>query len=188
MSTMNPMIAVVSHQKNVLSAPSYAYIIENADDNGFTYQPDDRYGIVWFKGSQNLFASMDPTENNRVNFGNVSAYGGYVRKFVNTGIADDAHEAFAYLYYPSTKDLYCVMFNVDEARFGGIVIRPASDHYPMIQKFARHQYLMTRWRRITPLIGKWALFFNRLYTEVTYRPGNKGALAAGANFQMFASY
>jgi hypothetical protein len=182
-----PMISLVSHKRNVLVAPSYAYIIENIHDNGFTYRPGDRYSIVWFRGFQNLFATTDPIENNRVDFGNIDMWGGCVRKFINTGETDDGHEAFAYLYYPSTKDLYCIALNADEARFGGIVVQPAI-YNPIVQKFERFQYLMNKWRRLTPLIGKWALFFNQIYTEVTYRPGNQGALAAASNFKPYAAY
>jgi hypothetical protein len=183
---MPQMIAVVSHKKNVDQTPSYAYIIEDTEDNGFTYQPGDRYGIVWFKGS-NLYADIDPTEDNQVQFGNASVYGGCVRQFVKTNKSDGGHNTFTYVYYPKTKDLYCIALNADEARFGGIVVSPASYH-PLVKKFTRHQYLMNKWRRITPLIGKWALFFNQLYTEVTYRPGNQGALSAGANFATLSSY
>ena len=110
-----------------------------------------------------------------------------MRHFVSTGITDSGHEAFAYLYYPSTKYLYCVVLYADEARFGGIVVQPDVQH-PLVKKFVRHQYLMTMWRRLTPLIGKWALFFNQLYSEVAYRPGNSGALSAAQNFQAIASY
>ena len=180
------MIAVVSHKKNVPDVPSYACIIKDIEDNGFTYQSGDRYPIVWFKGFQYLFASMDPTENNRVDFGNVNVWGGCVRKFINTGITDDEHEAFAYIYYPVTKDLYCIALHADEARFGGIVVQPAKYH-SLVKKFTRHQYLMNKWRRLTPIIGKWTIFFNQFYAEVTYRPGNQGALAAAANFKTCAS-
>lgn len=174
------MIAVVSHKKNVPIAPPYAYSIKNTEDNGFTYQQDQRYGIVWFKGSQ-LYANVDRTEANRVDFENINMWGGCVRKFINTGQSDNKHEAFTYVYYPDTKDLYCIALNADEARFGGIVVQPANDH-PLVKKFTKHQYLMNKWRRLTPLIGKWALFFNQTYTEITYRPGNQGALSACANF------
>ena len=44
------MIAIISHKKNVPVVPSYAYSIKDTNDNGFTYQPGNRYGIVWFKG------------------------------------------------------------------------------------------------------------------------------------------
>ena len=37
---------------------------------------------------------------------------------------------------------------------------------------------MNKWRKLTPFIGKWSHFFNLLYTEVTYRPGNQGAINA----------
>jgi hypothetical protein len=178
---MVQMIAVVSHKKNVDTAPLYAYSIQNPEDNGFTYQPGDRYGIVWFKGFNNLFAGIDPIEVNRVDFGNASMWGGCVRKFINSDQSDNKHEAFTYVYYPDTKDLYCIALNADEARFGGIVVSPASYH-PLVKKFTRHQYLMNKWRRLTPLIGKWASFFNQTYTEVTYRQGNQGALAAENNF------
>ena len=137
------MIAIINHQKNVSRAPPYAHIIENIEDNGFTYQPGNRYPIVWFKGFHNLFASVDPTENNCVNFGNTSAFGEFVRNFVNTGITDDGHEAFAYIYYPVTKDLYCIALHADEARFGGIVLQPAHNH-PLVKKFTRHHYLMNK--------------------------------------------
>lgn len=181
------MIAIVNHQKNVQVAPSYACLIHDSKDNGFTYQPDSRYSVVWFKGFHYLFSTISPIKNNRIDFGNRSYGGGCVRKFVNTGIIDNEHEAFAYIYYPSTKDLYCVALNADEARFGGIVVQPNLYH-PMVQKFVRHKNLMTKWRRLTPLIGKWALFFNQFYAEVAYRPENSGALAAAANFKAIASY
>ena len=180
------MLAVVSHKKNVEPAPLYAYIIEDTEDNGFTYQPGDRYGIVWFKGS-NLYAYIEPCEENQVEFSNMSIWGGCVRRFVNTNKSDEGHNVFTYVYYPKTKDLYCIALNGDEARFGGIVITPASRH-PMVEKFTRHQYLMNKWRQLTPLIGKWALFFNQLYTEVTYRPGNLGALTVGAEFKILSAY
>jgi hypothetical protein len=182
---MPEMIALVSHQKNVSSAPPYAYCIKNVEDNGFTYQPGNRYGIVWFKGSK-FYANIDPIEDNLVNFENLDIWGGCVRKFINTGQSDNKHEAFTYVYYPDTKDLYCIALNADEARFGGIVVSPAL-HHPLVKKFTRHKYLMNKWRRLTPLVGKWASFFNQTYTEVTYRPGNQGALAASANFMTLSA-
>ena len=175
------MIAVVSHTKNVVTAPSYAYIIENNEDNGFTYQTGDRYDVVWFKQSK-LYAQNEPCDEDEVEFGNAGIWGGCVRRFVKTNNCDGGHNAFTYVYYPKTKDLYCIALNADEAKFGGIVVTPASWH-PLVEKFSRHQYLMNKWRKLTPLIGKWSLFFNLLYTEVTYRPGNLGAINAFVEFK-----
>ena len=119
------MIAVVSHKKDINVAPSYAYIIEDVDDNGFTYQSNDRYSIVWFKQSK-FYAYNEPCEENEVEFINEGIWGGYIRRFVKTNNCDKGHNTFTYIYYPKTKDLYCIALNADEARFGGIVIIPAS--------------------------------------------------------------
>jgi len=178
---MSQMISVVRHAKNIMIAPSYAYIIEDNEDNGFTYQNGDRYDVVWFKQSK-LYAYNEPCDEGEVEFGNAGMWGGCVRRFVKTNECDEGHNAFTYVYYPKTKDLYCIALNADEARFGGIVVTPAYWH-PLVEKFSRHQYLMNKWRKLTPLIGKWSLFFNLLYTEVTYRPGNLGALSALIEFE-----
>jgi len=174
------MIAVVSHTKNVMNAPSYAYSIDDTTDNGFTYQPGDRYDVVWFKQSK-LYQYNEPCEEDEIEFSNAGFWGGCIRRFIKTNKSDEGHNAFTYVYYPKTKDLYCIALNADEARFGGIVVTPASWH-PMVKKFTRHQYLMNKWRKVTPLVGKWSLFFNQLYMEVTYRPGNLGAVSAAVEF------
>jgi len=180
------MIAIISHKKNVPVVPSYAYSIKDTNDNGFTYQPGNRYGIVWFKGS-NLYANINAIESNRVYFENADIMGGCIRKFINSNKSDNKNEAFTYIYYPDKKDLYCIALNANEGRFGGIVIQPELNHY-LVKKFTRHQYLMNKWRRLTPLIGKWALFFNQTYSEITYRPGNSGALSAGINYAILSGY
>lgn len=171
-------IAVISCQKNILNAPEYSHIIKNRDENGFD-MIGGRYPIVWRHNK--LFGSIDPSDSNQICFGNTSAYGGCVRKF-NNGVIDYSHEAFTYIYYPSTKELYCIGLCADEARFGGIVVMPM-----MKRDLARHRvkYLMNKWRRLTPLIGKWALFFNQFYTEVTYRPGNLGSQSAIYNLKKY---
>ena len=175
------MIGVVSHQKNIEPAPSYAYIIKDNEDNGFTYHPGDRYDVVWSKNSK-LYAYNEPCEENEVEFNNQGIWGGCVRTFVNKNKYDGDYNAFTYVYYTKTKDLYCIALKVDEARFGGLVVTPASWH-PLVKKFTRHQYLMNKWCKLTPLIGKWSLFFNILYTEITYRPGNLGANSAFIEFK-----
>lgn len=178
------MIAIVSHKKNINVAPSYAYIIEDTEDNGFTYNPDNGYGVVWIKHSK-LYADIDPCDDNLIYFSNTSIYGGCIRTFQNTIICkfDENHDAFTYIYYPNSKDLYCIALSAAEACFGGIVIRPVAYNNPLVKKYIRHQYLMNKWRKLTPLIGKWSLFFNNLYTEVTYRPGNLGALTTKDEFE-----
>ena len=67
-------------------------------------------------------------------------------------------EAFTYIYYESTKELYCLALRAAEARFGGVVIGPNNDNL-LVKKFNRHRYLMNKLRRLVPLIGKLALFF-----------------------------
>ena len=182
------MFAVVSHTKNVMTAPDYAYNIDDNEDNGFTYQNGDRYGVVWFKESK-MYAYNEPNEENEVEFGFVVDAGtwtGCIRRYVKTNDYDTGNTAFTYVYYPKTKDLYCIAVDVDTrdktSIYSVIVVTPASWH-PMVQKFSRHQYLMNKWRKLTPLIGKWSLFFNLLYTEVTYRPGNVGATNAFMEFK-----
>ena len=172
--TNRSKISVVSYQKNIMNAPPYAYIINNINDNGFTYQPEDRYQVVWFKGQHNLFSIDTPLDVNRVEFNNENMFGGCVRIHTNTNHRDHINESFAYIYYPLTKELYCLALNASEARFGGIVISPNYNH-PLVKKYERIKFLMNKLKRLAPIIGKWALFFNQLYTEITYRPNNLGA-------------
>ena len=125
---MPSMIAVVSHTKNVMTAPSYAYTIEDNDDNGFTYQTDHHYSIVWLKESK-LYAYNALIElMGEIEFGNEGIHFGVNRRFVNINKYDEGDNAFTYIYYPKTKDLYCIALSADEAIFGGIVVTPALDH------------------------------------------------------------
>lgn len=171
----NNNISVVSYKKNVEHAPTYANIIENRNNNGFTYQPNDRYSIEWFNGTDNLFSTIEPIIENKVRFENTSMFGGYVRIFTNSLKSDEINEAFTYIYYKLTKELYCLALIAHELRFGGIAICPDINNI-LVKKFERHEFLMNKFKRLVPLIGKWALFFNQLYTEVTYRPHNLGAI------------
>jgi len=170
----NNNISVVSYKKNIENPPEYSYIIKDRNDNGFTYQLNDRYNIVWFNGMGNLFSTIKPLEENKVYFCNENMFGGLIRVFTNTRIQDKIDEAFTYIYYESTKELYCLALRAAEARFGGVVIGPNNDNL-LVKKFNRHRYLMNKLRRLVPLIGKLALFFNQLYIEVRYRPYNSGA-------------
>ena len=74
------------------------------------------------------------------------------------------------------------VLNADEARFGGIVITPRLYH-PLVQKFTRIQYLMNKWRRLTPLIGKWVIFLIQFHDEIAYKPGNSGAKKVAEHFE-----
>ena len=186
-------IGIISCKKNVSRAPWYANIIMDENECGFNYNAGDRLGrrypITWrWREHKKLFSSLNPTINNSVTFTHDCVYGGCSRligEWTNgTGRVDNKYEAFAYLYYPSIQELHChglyaneEFVNREGAR--GIVITPMSDEYLHIY---RNQYLMNRWRRLTPLIGKWALFLKNLYTEVTYRPGNQGAQCAALEF------
>jgi len=118
------MLSSIEHQTNIMIAPSYAYVMNNQSDDGFTYKDGERYPILWNKGDECLFSKPEPTENNQIVFKNVDLTGGFVRSFINTGITDEEHNAFAYVYYPSTKDLFCLALQGNEARFGGVVIEP----------------------------------------------------------------
>ena len=42
---------------------------------------------------------------------------------------------------------------------------------------------LSRWRRCTPLVGRWAKFFREWYDEVTYRPQHSGAKRSRAEFE-----
>ena len=57
---------------------------------------------------------------------------------------------------------------------GGIVAEPVQNRKKFLHPW-----------RLTPLIGKWALFLKNLYTEITYRPGNLGAECAALEFQAY---
>ena len=111
-----------------MTAPSYAYIIEDNDDNGFTYQTDHCYSIVWFKQSKLYAYNALIEQMGEIEFGNAGIHVGVNRKFVNINKYDEGDNAFTYIYYPKTKDLYCIALSADEAIFGGIVVTPALDH------------------------------------------------------------
>ena len=189
-------IGIISLKKKINQAPWYANIVIDEDDCGFNHnyggRPERCYPITWkLNKYKKLFSSLNPTNNNNVTFTHDCVYGGCSRLIGSwidgSGEVDNQYEAFAYLYYPSTQELHChglyareEYLNREGAR--GMVIIPMPDSYLYIY---RRQYLMNRWRRLTPLIGKWALFFKNLYTEITYRPGNLGAECAALEFQAY---
>ena len=189
-------LGLISCIKNVSQAPWYANIVTNENNGGFHYnyggRLERRYPITWrLREYKKLFTSLNPTYNNSVTFTTDCVYGGCSRLIGawgnGDGEVDNEYEAFAYLYYPSTQELHCHGLYAREEFLsregaGGIVIIPMPSCYLHIH---RHQYLMDRWRRLTPLIGKWVLFLKNLYTEVTYRPGNQGAQYVALEFQAY---
>ena len=162
--------------------PDYAYIVETLDDI-WEEKPKTRYPVYWKLGCKNLYSSTDANSENQVNFCNIDISGGFKRVKVNkvNKEEDNIREAFAYVYCKSTNELLLFALFPDEARFGGIVIQPMKDT-PF--KMYRHKYLMDKWRRLTPLIAKWAIFLTRLHDEIVYRPGNSGAIKCAINFKL----
>ena len=112
-------------------------------------------------------------------------WGGFKRVHINKKEKEDnIGQAFAYVYCKSMDELLIFALSAQEARFGGIVIQPMKN--PLFKTY-RHKYLMDKWRRLTPLIAKWAIFLRRLHDEIVYRPGNSGALESAARFKLISS-
>ena len=150
--------------KNPFIIPKYAYIVETYD-NIWKEEPNTRYPIIWKLGYKNLYSSIDANINNQVDFENIDVWGGFRRLFLINMKEDKISEAFAYVYCESTKELLIFGLFAQEARFGGIVIQPMANFYDDYH-FFRHKYLMNKWRRLTPLIGKWAIFLIQLHNKV----------------------
>ena len=77
-------------------------------------------------------------------------------------------------------EILIIGLSAQEARFGGIVIQPMNYQY----KEYRIKYLINKWRRLTPLIGKWAIFLIQLHDKIIYKPGNSGAKRSAENFEL----
>ena len=165
--------------KNPFIIPKYAYIVETYDDI-WEENKNTRYPIYWTLGCKNLYSTIEANIYNQVDFGNIDIWGGFKRVFVISKIEDGIGEAFAYVYCKSTKELLILGLSAGEARFGGIVIQPMGD----LLKIYRHKYLMNKWRRLTPFIGKWTKFLIQLHDEVVYRPGNSGAVKTAEHFEI----
>ena len=89
---------------------------------------------------------------------------------------------FSHVYCKSTKELLIVGLSASEARFGGIVIQPMGN----LLKIYRHKHLMNKWRKLTPLIGKWSNYLIQLHDEVVFRPGYSGAIKTAKHFEICA--
>ena len=177
--------------KKPLIIPKYAYIVDTCDDI-WEEKPNTRYPIYWKLGCTNLYSTIDANIYNKVDFCNIDIWGGFKRVFVksisedNIGIfvekkiEDDINEAFAHVYCKSSDELLIIGLSASEARFGGIVIQPMGN----LLKIYRHKHLMNKWRRLTPLIGKWTKFLIQLHDEVVYRPGNSGATKVEKHFEI----
>ena len=46
---------------------------------------------------------------------------------------------------------------------------------------------IAHWRRIAPVVGRCAIFLKNVYTEVTFRPENRGAKRAREEFEAAAT-
>ena len=175
------MIKPIGCTKYPLKIPEYAYIVETQDDI-WEEKPGTRYPIYWKLGESNLYSTVDANVDNRVIFENIDIWGGLKRVFINTAQEDGLGEAFAYVYCKSTKELQIIALSAREARFGGIVIEPMNSSSRF--KVYRHNHLMNKWRRLTPLIGKWAILLRLLHDEIIYRPGNSGAKRVAKDFEL----
>ena len=171
-------LSIIGCQKNPIIIPKYAYIVETYDEiwqiNRMT-----RYPICWKIGCNNLYSTVEVNLYNKVVFTNIDCFGGFKRIFVNSSTEDRISEAFANVYCKSTKELLIIGLYASEARYGGIVIQPLDD----MLKVYRHKHLMNKWRKLTPLIGKWRKFLIQLHDEVVFRPGNSGAKSAYKRFR-----
>ena len=184
-----PQYGVISVMKHVRTQPWYANVLK-LEDMLFNHSPGSRYPLTLGVHHLKMYSTMKPEyDKDQVMFENADAFGGWQRVFVNApvrGTNDYNHEAYMCIYYPIVQELYWVGIRADEARFGGIVHEPMC-FGSLIMKIERTKFLMNRWRIITPLVGKWAIFMKRLYTEITYRPGHQGALTTKEHFGQCAS-
>ena len=173
-----PQYGVISSQKNVRIQPWYANVLK-LEDMLFNHNPGTRYPLTRGVHYLKMYSNMKPeSDKDQVIFSNADLYGGCQRVFINAlvrGTNDYNHEAYICIYYSTVQELYWVGIRGDEARFGGIVHMPMCFANPIL-RMERTKFLMNRWRKVARLVGKWAIVMNRLYIEVSYRPGHKGAL------------
>ena len=172
---------IIGCTKNPFIIPEYAYVIETFDEI-WEEKPNTRYPIYWKLGCKNLYSTIEANLYNQVDFRNIDVWGGFKRIFVNSNIEDEIGEAFAHVYCKSTKELLIVGLSASEARFGGIVVQPMDN----LLKIYRHKHLMNKWRKLTPLIGKWANYLIQLHDEVVFRPGYSGAIKTAKHFEICA--
>jgi hypothetical protein len=189
-------------QKNVPKAPWYAYEIfpTHEDWTGPFILPSARGGgkgdcltQTWQDHSRpKLFSNLNLDATNMVEFlpsMRTAACHAHIvtRCYTNTNAWDYTNLAIAYIYCQYTKELVCIGLAAAAPEtcaynFNYIQNGLHLAEYHTLRHF-RIKYLLTKWRRLTPLIGKIAITLRTMYTEVTYRPWNKGAIAAKYNFE-----
>jgi len=181
-----PQYGIICCHKNVKTCPWYANIIRH-EDMLFNLNPGTRYPVTLGIPHLKIYSNMKPEEEDQIIFTNIDWNGSCKRVFINAPVRDTndySEDGFICIYYPTVKELYWVGLNGGEARFGGIVISPMYDR--TMVKY-RVEFLMQRWRTITPLVGKWAIVLKELYNEVTYRPHNQGAKNTKLHYQLVAN-
>lgn len=202
-------LGYIGCQTNVPVAPSYAYVQENDWRDCYINEPTSPWlypHTNWKLGQENLFSTLANNggltlrllelESNAHHLSNIqnrvvfyhpcqigksfvmrTHYNNH--KFCGT---DECNIAFAYIYCTATKVLHCVGLRARLYADAMVnILHPSL--YDEIFHF-KIQYLLAKWRRLTPYIGKIALVIRNLYTEVAYRPGNSGAVAAQREFRI----
>ena len=180
-----PKYGVIRKIKYVFECPWYATVLKH-EELIFNHNPGTRYPVTLGVENVKIYNTLVPTskEENQVIFSNIDFNGGCQRIFNCSSELrkDNCDAAYLCLYYPTVKELYWVGLKAQEARFGGIVIQPMSFNNPIMKK-ERTKFLMNHLRKMVHLVGKWAIFLKRLYTEVSYRPGNLGAIHTLKHFK-----
>jgi len=108
-----------------------AVVVETLEDL-WERRPGERYPIILSPELRGVlfYASEECLDEDRVEFSNIDFGGGFQRIFANQPgrpkEQNSGHHNFIQVFVLSTKELKVVEVYADEARFGGIVIQPAS--------------------------------------------------------------